>query len=190
VQLKQLDSIGDDTMTRTSRSRCLLTSLGTLARASVLSATLAGPPRGGHGPGHPRPGGPDRKERLFDKLDLSQKQREQAEAVFAEQKEAVREIHERLGAARGEMFEKVHADTLDERAVREVAARIAADEAELALSRARGWQKLRGILTPDQQAMARELFEKRREHAQERFDHLRMGAPAGPHAEGEDPEGL
>ena len=181
-------------MQHTPRLRGVLTLLALLALAGVSGTASAAPPRGGHshGPGHPPDGGPAMLERLFDELDLSAGQREQAEAVLADHREAARGVLDRLGEAHAEMRDQIHADTLDEQAIREIASRMADAEAEMALARARTWQQIRGILTPEQRTEAQALFEKRRARMQERHERFRMGPPGGPfHGEGpgDGPEG-
>lgn len=115
-------------------------------------------------------------ERLIEKLDLTAEQSQAVEAAFQAQRQTWEANRPRMEAARETLEQRIHAETMDESAIREAASAVAALEAERALDRAKLHQVLRGILTPEQMARLRELHEERRERIEERF-----GGAEGPH---------
>ena len=146
--------------------------LGTLlSLAPVLAAAPPPPPpeapdgppeydehEGTHGRFHER-----FIERLTEKLDLTAEQSQAVDAAFQAQRQNWETNRPRMKAARETLEQRVHAETLDEKAIREAASAVAALQAERALDRARLHQTLRGILTPEQMERLRELHEERRE---------------------------
>jgi len=130
-------------------------------------------PRGGP----PGPPDPERMlDRMTEQLDLSDQQRQDLDAVFAAHRKAMRSTHEAMSAARETLDSQIHAETFDERAIRKAAAVMAVLEADQAVGRAKLFQEIRGILTPEQL----QEFEQTREDRRERMGPGRRGDFPGP----------
>jgi len=118
--------------------------------------------RGPHGPGEP---GERHMERVFERLDLTDEQRAELEQKLPQFREATQPSMERLREARSNLTDLIHADQLDEVAIRQAAADIAGIEADLAVARAQHFQEMRQILTPEQleelQQMRKQMGERR-----------------------------
>jgi len=141
--------------------------------------------RGPHGPGHgrgPGPcGGPDGSchERLFDRLDLTDDQREEIEALIADHRDATKDRADQMRARRMEMMELIQADGVDEAAIRDAAAASAQAEADLAIERAKLRQQIHQVLTPEQREQADALRQQHREFRQEGRRGSGRGGPHG-----------
>ena len=90
----------------------------------------------------------------------------------------------RVDLSRGKVSEEalnaqIHAETIDEAAIRKAAGVVAVLEADQAVNRAKLFQEIRGILTPEQLQKFEQMREERRE---------RMGPGRGMHSPGPDPE--
>ena len=143
------------------RSRLTLTICGLALLVAALPA-VGMPPDRGRGPG----GGPGfqdghRLEHLALRLELSDGQREQLNEILAARFDAGFDARRAMFEARRTLEERIHAETLDEAAVRQAAAALAALEADAAVRRARHLQELRRILTPEQLAELEEMREDR-----------------------------
>ena len=119
-----------------------------------------GPMGGGHpgrffGPGAEGPLGMLRL--LGPRLNLTDAQREQLKSIAETNKDEWKALGDRARAAHGALNEAVMAETVDEALIRAKAADVAAVDADLAVAsahaRAAAWQ----ILTPEQQAQAKQL---------------------------------
>jgi Spy/CpxP family protein refolding chaperone len=108
----------------------------------------------------------DFSQHLAQKLGLSAEQTQQVQGVFANHKAELNTEVDRLKTAKTALFEAVHADTFDESAVRAAAANVAQVEADLAVTRAKMASEVRSVLTPDQQAKAKEMLANHRDRAQ------------------------
>ena len=84
------------------------------------------------------------------KLGLTDVQKEQAKAIFAADKETVTSIEASLRAEHKILRDLLHADTVNEAAIRTEAAKIAGIRADLIIIRAKAMAKFRTILTPAQ----------------------------------------
>jgi protein CpxP len=112
---------------------------------------FGGPGRGRGGPGGPLGGLPLRE------LNLTDAQREQVRAIVESREAETRAIGERAMAARQALHAATTSASFDEGLVRARAAELAALEADLAVSRARIYADVFQILTPEQQAKAKEI---------------------------------
>ena len=144
-----------------------------MAASAVVAAHPAG--RGPHGrpAGSPgaevAPAGEGRfLERMFDRLDLDEAQRERMEAIAAEHRTEIRAAREQLRERRRALAELAHAETLDEAAIRAAGVELGAAEAETALLRGRHLERVRTVLTPEQWAEFERMREQRRERAKDR----------------------
>jgi Spy/CpxP family protein refolding chaperone len=108
----------------------------------------------------------DFSQHIAKALGLSDEQTQQVQGVFANHKAELNAEVDRLKTAKGALFDAVHADTFDEGAVRAAAASVAQVEADLAVSRAKIASEVRSVLTPDQQAKAKEMLANHRSRAQ------------------------
>lgn len=114
-------------------------------------------------------------------LGLSDDQTQQVQGIFANHKAEMSAQFDRLKTARTGLFDAIHADSFDESAVRAAAANVAQVEADMAVSRAKIASEVRNVLTPDQQAKAKELLANARNHAANAGGrmHGRMGMLGG-----------
>lgn len=105
-------------------------------------------------------------QHIAQKLGLSDNQTQQVQGILANHKAEISSGIDRLKTAKTALFDAIHADSFDESAVRAAAANVAQAEADLAVSRAKIVSEVRGVLTPDQQAKAKELLASFRARAQ------------------------
>ena len=112
------------------------------------------PGRGRGGPGGPIGplGGLPLRE-----LNLTESQREQVKVIVEPREAETRAIGERAMAARHALHAATTSASFDEGLVRARAAELASVEADLAVSRARNYADVFQILTPEQQAKAKEI---------------------------------
>jgi protein CpxP len=101
-------------------------------------------------------------------LDLTDAQREQVQSIFQQNRDEMRAAGEKLRAARRGLHDAASAGTVDEAAIRTAAETLANAEAEAAISRARVHAQVWQILTPEQQAKAKELRQQREQRRKER----------------------
>lgn len=115
---------------------------------------FGGPGRGRGGPGGPMGplGGLPLRE-----LNLTESQREQVRVIVEPREAETRAIGERAMAARQALHAATTSASFDEGLVRARAAELASVEADLAVSRARIYADVFQILTPEQQAKAKEI---------------------------------
>ncbi len=97
--------------------------------------------------------------RILERLDLSEAQTEAMHAVFGTFHERTRPLGEEVRAAHRVLAQTMHADSFDEGAIRNAAADLATAEVEMAVTRARMFQEIRLVLTPEQQERAHQMIE-------------------------------
>ena len=90
-------------------------------------------------------------------LNLTESQREQVRAIVEPREAETRAVGERAMAARQALHAATTSASFDEGLVRARAAELASVEADLAVSRARIYADVLQILTPEQQAKAKEI---------------------------------
>jgi Spy/CpxP family protein refolding chaperone len=98
---------------------------------------------------------------LVKKLGLTDVQKVQAMAIFQSNKDVIKPIITSLRTERENLHTLLHADTVDEAAIRAETAKIALIEAELNVLRAKIGVQLRTILTPEQLTILKTLQEQR-----------------------------
>jgi Spy/CpxP family protein refolding chaperone len=118
--------------------------------------------RGPHGPGEP---GERHMERVLERLDLTDEQRAELEQKLPQFRETIQPSMDQLREARSGLNDLIHADQLDEGAIRQAAAEMAEIEADVAVARAQHFQEMRQILTPEQ---LEELQQMRQQMGQRR----------------------
>jgi len=145
------------------RKRWILAALATILMGGLA---LAGPGRDRHrhhpGMEHGMGMGPGAGiAAIADELGLPDAQVQEIHGILAARRteaeplmKALKETHERVR-------QLAHAETLDEQALRDAVLAGAEIQADLAVQRARGFQAMMAILTPEQQTRARELLAER-----------------------------
>jgi len=102
-------------------------------------------------------------DKFAKKLGLTDAQKTQAKAIFEGNKDVVKPIFKSLHAERGNLQALMHADKIDEAAIRAETAKIAGIKADLIVNRAKVRAKFRAILTPAQLETLKTLHQKRHE---------------------------
>lgn len=131
---------------------------------------------GRRGPGGPGPGGRGGMVPGLRALDLSEAQREQVKAVMETHQAEFEAQARKLGPAHQALRDVITAETLDETAIRQRAAELAAVEAEGAVLQARVHAQVWALLTPEQQQKARDAKAaqaQRRSEMQQRMEQRR-----------------
>jgi len=100
-------------------------------------------------------------KRIAKKLGLTDAQKAQAKAIFQANKDVVKPIVANLHAERKNLQALIHADTIDEAAIRAETAKIAGIQADLNVNRAKVGAQFRAILTPSQLATLKTMHDKR-----------------------------
>lgn len=148
------------------------------AAAAILSALAVGgtivsgdawADRGGDGGGRcacsEREGGwkghGHRGDRLEKALGLSQEQKEQIHAIFLKHKDEIAPLRKEMVTEKRELRSLLRSDKTDEAAIREQTKKLAATGGDLAVRRAKEFQEVRAVLTPEQIQKFRALQERR-----------------------------
>jgi Spy/CpxP family protein refolding chaperone len=105
--------------------------------------------------------------KIADKLGLSDTQKAQAKKIFQDNRDAVKPIFSTLRTEQENLHKLIHADVVDEAAIRTETAKIAAIQAELNVDRAKVGAQFRVILTPAQLATLKGLQHKRHGHGKD-----------------------
>ena len=104
------------------------------------------------------------------KLGLTDAQKAQAKAIFQGNKDVVKPIFTSLHTEKKNLQALIHADTIDEAAIRAETAKIAGIQADLNVNRAKVGAQFRAILTPAQQATLKTLDHKRHKKGEAAVD--------------------
>ena len=94
------------------------------------------------------------------KLGLTDAQKTQAKAIFQGNKDVVKPIIATLQTERKNLQSLIHADAIDEAAIRAETAKIAGIQADLNVNRAKVGAQFRAILTPSQLTILKTLHQK------------------------------
>ena len=132
--------------------------------AAVVMVAQAMPPHGRHGMGHGFAGDLFFFERMAERLDLSDEQRDQFEALRHDQREAARPLVRTLVAGRKALREASHGVQFDEAAVRAIAEGQAQAMIEMTVLKARGRHAMHAMLTPEQR---RKLHRHHKRHGRD-----------------------
>ena len=135
--------------------------IGVLLLAAIPALAQGGPDRRGMHGGQPPAGGEPPIERMLERLELTEDQRVEIDALLAQARESDRGKMEQLREHRQEMKQLLEADEVDEGAYRRAAQQAGELEADLALARSRTMKQVRAQLTPEQQAQAEKMKERR-----------------------------
>ncbi|WP_026842251.1 Spy/CpxP family protein refolding chaperone [Citrifermentans bremense] len=107
--------------------------------------------------------GGDFFKKMARELKLTEQQQAQAKSLFKSSRAEHKPLMESLRAERSQMQDLVRSGSADEAAIREQAAKVAALQADLAVSRARTAKQFLALLTPAQAAELKVLQKKRGE---------------------------
>jgi periplasmic protein CpxP/Spy len=99
-------------------------------------------------------------KRIANKLGLTDAQKAQAKAIFQGHKDVVKPLYTSLRAEQKNLQSLIHADNIDEAAIRAETAKIAGIQADLNVDRAKIGAQFRAILTPAQLATLKSLHQK------------------------------
>jgi Spy/CpxP family protein refolding chaperone len=127
------------------------------ALTAFASIVLAGE-GGGCGPGFGENQHNFRK--YAKKLGLTDTQKAQAKAIFEGNRDTIKPLATSLHAEREILQGLIHADTVDEAAIRAETTKMAAIMADFNINRAKIGMQFRAILTPAQQEMLKTMHEK------------------------------
>jgi Spy/CpxP family protein refolding chaperone len=128
--------------------------------ALTAFAGIAQADDGGWGGGHCGKHERHNFEKTAKKLGLTDAQKAQAKAIFQGNKAIVKPIFASLRAEQKNLQTMIHADTIDEAAIRAETAKIAGIQADLNVNRAKVGAQFRAILTPAQLAIQKTLRQK------------------------------
>jgi len=151
-----------------------------LAGAAYVSAqnSSSGAPvgrqGGGFGPGRGRggPGGPGGiLGPAFERLDLSDAQKARVKEILDSHQNDLRTLGTRSMTAHQALDAATTADSFDEAAVRTRSAELAAIDTDMAVMRARVYNEVYQILTPDQQKQLKQLRAEMQQRMQDRGSH-------------------
>ena len=109
-------------------------------------------------------GGPEHIERMAERLDLNQEQREAIRAVVDQARPKFRSITDSLGEGRTQLHNLAFAGNYDEGQARTLADAQAARMAELIVLRTEVMSKAYAVLTPEQQEQLKSRMEQRGSH--------------------------
>jgi periplasmic protein CpxP/Spy len=140
-----------------------------------------GPPRGPMGAGvpggwfGPGPGGPLGMFRMLgSRLNLTDAQRDQLKSIADAHRDEWRTLADRARAAHQELADAVTAETVDDGLIRAKAAEAAAANADIAVASAHTYAEAWQILTPEQQAQARQFKTEMQNRMKERRGAMRQ----------------
>ncbi|HEV8579728.1 MAG TPA: Spy/CpxP family protein refolding chaperone [Thermoanaerobaculia bacterium] len=126
----------------------------TAAALLIPAALFAGLRRGAQVPAAPG----DVAKRVVERLDLTPQQVDQIRTILVSHKAELTAELARIKEARSHQFEAIHAATFDEAAIRAAGRAVGQAETELAVTRGRIVSEIRPVLTPEQQAEAKEML--------------------------------
>jgi len=158
-------------MTNTIRRFGLGIGAATLAlgmAAAVYAATqnTAGGPGAFSGRRGAMGGGFAPLQRIASRLGLSDAQQDQIKSIVQSHRDEWKTLGGRAAAARKALNDATAADPIDENAIRQASAGVAAVQADSAVARAHVRSEIFQVLTPDQQAQARQLLGQMRQRAE------------------------
>ena len=130
----------------------IVVALSMTVMIAFAGIALAGGGEGCGGLGGPGvgPGGHPHFKMIAKKLGLTDAQKTNAKLIFQGNKDVMKPIFDSLRAERDALHTLLHADTVDEVAIRSQTAKIAGIEADLNVNRAKMGTQFRAILTPEQ----------------------------------------
>jgi Spy/CpxP family protein refolding chaperone len=150
---------------------------GVFATTGALVAQDAGQPAPQVRQRHPGPGGPFGGPMglalPLGRLDLTDAQHEQVRAIMQTHRDELRATAEQLRAAHKAQDDAVTAVPFDEGTIRERMSALAAIQSDAAVLRARVHSEVWAVLTPEQQAKAKEIEAEREKRMSEVRERVR-----------------
>lgn len=140
---------------------CLMVVCGALVLGGSLTALAA--PRGYYGKAKNTRSGKDscrvearrdHWERMADRLDLSEEQRQETKKLFEADRAQAEKLHARMKEIDRELRLAINPKNFDEKALRKLAAEKGQLHTELMVGRARTRSRIYALLTPEQQELA------------------------------------
>ena len=150
-------------MIRGIRSRSLVAGSAALLTVAVVSTVFA---QGGPGPRGNRRGGPGFPG--LQQLNLTDTQREQVRDVMQRHRDEMQDAGRRLRAAHQAQQQAIQTVPVNEGLIRSTTQSLAAAETDMAILQARVHSDVWTLLTPEQQAKAKELREQRAARQEQR----------------------
>lgn len=133
-----------------------------VAMAAVVAATSFSPLPASAAPPADCPYHPERHlQKMESNLGLSPQQKKDVAELFAQCRTGTEPLMKKMAEERRALRNLIHADKVDEAAIRAQSAKIAAIESDLAVQRAQSNQRLRALLTPEQVQKLNTMREKR-----------------------------
>ncbi len=138
-----------------SRGKLLLLLIAALALAPGLVSAQPGP-----GGGHPHGGmAPEMHlQRVLSTLNLTADQQAAIDKLMSAQRDAAQTGMQAMMTARKALVTQIHADPMDESAIRQAAAGVAALEADHAVAQATFLGQVRAVLTADQRTQLQQAL--------------------------------
>lgn len=118
-------------------------------------------------------------QRLYDRLDLTENQKAKVNQILSDFQKPGRELIDKVTAARLEIFDVIHADTVDDESIAMAGEALGIAEADLALHKAKLQQEIRTALTLDQIRLQKSMNVQRRIMLEENDGEARRGARQG-----------
>ena len=147
-------------MTKTRKNTAKLVSVCSIVLITAFSS-IALADSGGFGGDYSGRNHHQNFRKIATKLGLTDAQKAQAKAIFEANKPLVKPLYESLQTERTNLQALIHADSVNEDAIRAESAKIAGIQADLNVNRAKTGVQFRAILTPEQLATLKTLKEKR-----------------------------
>lgn len=119
-------------------------------------------------------------QRVVERLDLTPEQVRDIREILASYKPEITVELARIKETRGRLFSAIHAETINEAAIRNAATAVGQAEAELAMTRARIVQEVRQVLTPEQREEAQEMLADARAFVEDWLARLRERLTSDP----------
>ena len=157
-----------------TRSKILILSgLAGIAALVVPALLLAQAAQGHMGHmGHMGKDHGDMVRHIVHQLDLTPDQVQQVKTIFANHKPELTAQLTALKTSHGALFDAIHADTVDETAIKSAAAQAGQAQTDLALTRAKILGEVRQVLTPEQQTKLKALLVHARSFGEKLFSHI------------------
>jgi len=130
--------------------------IAALAATALLVPTLLAAAAAGRGSREPEVQG--LAQQVIERLDLTPEQIKEVREILASHKDELTVELKRIQKTRAAMFDTIHAETFSESEIRNAAGAVGRAEADLAVTRGRITQEVRKVLTPEQQAKAKEML--------------------------------
>ena len=140
--------------------------VASLVAVLVLGTAIAFAQSGPGGHGRHEPGMGDHLQWVLGNLELTSDQQATVDKLIASQSATA--DREQFMAAKKNLMQRIHAEPMDEQAIRQAAAAVGALEADRAVAEAKLLNDVRAVLTPDQRSQLQQTFSKHEPMMEER----------------------